>query len=71
MRPTSPILAVLAALSVAACNVTPTVSSPVERTPSWHKETAVSTVQQSLLHPQSMRLHNVSEPFAIEAALQG
>ena len=71
MRRTSSILAAFTALSVAACNVTPTVSNPVARTPSWYKETAVSTVQQSLLDPQSMRLHSVSEPFAIEAALQG
>lgn len=71
MRCTSPILAAFTALSVAACNVTPTVSNPVDRAPNWYKETAVSTVQQGLLDPQSMRLHNVSEPFAIEAALQG
>ncbi len=71
MKLSSQVVAAIALLSVAACNVTPTVSNPVDRTPNWYKETAISTVQQSLLDPQSMRLHNVSEPFAIEAALQG
>lgn len=71
MRFTFSLPAAFALLSVAACNVTAPVPNPVERTPSWYQETAVSTVQQSLLDPQSMRLHNVSEPFAIEAALQG
>ncbi|MGH1356898.1 MAG: hypothetical protein ACRBBS_17760 [Thalassovita sp.] len=71
MRSAFPLIPAFALLNVAACNVTAPVPDPVERTPSWYQDTAVSTVQKSLLDPQSMRLHNVSEPFAIEATLQG